>query len=252
MRIGFRSAAASGGDLEIAQRVGIPVIELDYTPEVRPQYQEIERRLKDYGIGICALITAEQFDLDGFKRALDWTARLGANAFVSHPHYLKPWDKDGIRQFADVFGPAAEYAQKLRVALAVQSCTLRPESWDVMFSAVPALGLKYDPSFTLEAGESYRAEIVRYGPRIVHVHVKDEMLIGRETDFSHGIMRYQYCPAGMGDINWGSVIALLVEAGYRGDLSVETHSQFWSDNLEWDLTLCKRHLEQFIPPALRG
>jgi hypothetical protein len=56
----------------------------------------------------------------------------------------------------------------------------------------------------------------------------------------------------MGDIHWGSVIALLLEGGYQGDLAVETHSAFWGEHLEWDLLLCKRHLEQFLPPPSGG
>jgi len=47
-------------------------------------------------------------------------------------------------------------------------------------------------------------------------------------------------------IKWGTVIALLYEEGYTGDLAIETHSEYWGNNLERDLILSKRHLEQFI------
>lgn len=248
MRIGFRSDG-SVEHLEVARRVGLPVIELSWDPQTRASLPEIERRLADYGIGVSALLTGEHLDLDGLKLALDWTRRLNAFAFVTHPDALSPQDRDRIAEFVGFFAPAAEYAATLGVSLAVHSCGLGPESWDTMFAAVPALGLKYDPSFSLEAGRNYRGEIIKYCPRIVHVHVKDEVFLGRDTDFSNGIMRYQYAPAGMGDIHWGSVIGLLLEGDYRGDLAIETHSSFWWDHLEWDLTLCKRHLEQFIPPA---
>jgi len=248
MRIGFRSDG-SVKHLELAKRVGLPVIELGWTPEIRVELDDIERRLKDFGIGVSAILTGEHHDLDGLKFALDWTRRLGAFAFVTHPEPIALHDTEKAREFAALFAPAADHAAKLGVSLAVHSCGLGPEPWDVMFAAVPALTLKYDPSFSLEAGRNYRGEIIKYCPRIVHVHVKDEMLLGRETDFSNGIMRYQYVPAGMGDIHWGSVIALLLEGGYRGDLAIETHSSFWWEHVEWDLALCKRHLEQFIPPT---
>lgn len=61
-----------------------------------------------------------------------------------------------------------------------------------------------------------------------------------------GMMRYQYSPAGTGDINCGSVITLLYEVSYKGDLAIETHSKFWWDHMDWDLTISKRHLDQFI------
>jgi sugar phosphate isomerase/epimerase len=167
-------------------------------------------------------------------------------AFVTHPEPLSPTDTAEHEQFQALFGPACEYAEQIGVRLAVHSCGLDPEQWDLMFRLVPGLGLKYDPSFSLEAGRNYRAEIVKYARRIVHVHIKDERFMGRETDFSHGIMRYEYTPAGTGDINWGTVIALLYEAGYPGDLALETHSLFWWNHLEWDLRLSQRHIQQFL------
>lgn len=246
MRIGFRSEG-SAEHIALARRVGLPVIELGWYPTTRPQMEDIEKRVCDAGIGVSALLTGEEFDLDGLKYALDWTARLKAFAFVTHPHPLKADDAEGIRAFAKLFEPAADHAESLGVSIAVHSCGLDPESWDTMFRAVPAVKLKYDPSFSLEAGRNYLAEVVKYRDRIVHFHIKDEMCLGRETDFTNGIMRYQYVPAGMGDIKWGSVIALLLEGGYKYDLAVETHSSFWWQHMEWDLTLCKRHIEQFLP-----
>jgi sugar phosphate isomerase/epimerase len=246
MRIGFR-AEGTDAQFKLAKKVGMPVIELGWYPEVRAEIEAVEKRAKDYNIGISALLTGEEFDLAGLKHALDWTKRLGAFAFVTHPHPIKPDDKAAIAAFTKLFEPAAAYAKTLGVDIAVHSCGLDPESWDTMFRAVPDVKLKYDPSFSLEAGRNYLGEIIKYRDRIVHFHIKDEICLGRTTDFTNGIMPYQYVPAGMGDIKWGSVIALLLEGGYKYDLAVETHSSFWWQNQEWDLTLCKRHIEQFLP-----
>ncbi|NIR00936.1 MAG: TIM barrel protein, partial [Gemmatimonadales bacterium] len=215
--------------------------------ETRPRLKEIEGWLRDSGIGVSALLTGEELDLDGIKKALDWTARLQAFAFVLHLSKIRPDERERIEEFVQTYTPAAEYAEQLGVSLAVQSCYLDSESWDVMFGAVPKLTLKYDPSFSAQAGRDYRAEILKYRTRIAHAHAKDEICVGRDTDYANGIVRYQYVPAGMGDIHWGSVIALLLEGGYEGDIAIETHSDFWLEHLEWDLALGKRHLEQFIP-----
>jgi sugar phosphate isomerase/epimerase len=245
MRFGFRSEAKVE-ELEIARRLGIQVIELHWVPHTRPHEAELARRLKEYGVGVSALLTGDELDLAGLKRDLEAAARFGAMAFVTHPHPLELTDAGEHQRFQDNFGPAAEYARTLGVRLAVHSCGLDPDQWDLMFRLVPDLGLKYDPSFSLEAGRNYLAEVGKYGPRIVHVHIKDERYMGRTTDFSHGIMRYEYTPAGTGDINWGGVIALLYEANYPGDLALETHSQFWWDHLEWDLKISQRHIAQFL------
>ncbi|MCR4427635.1 MAG: sugar phosphate isomerase/epimerase [Firmicutes bacterium] len=245
MKIGFRSEATTR-ELEIARRVGIEVIELGWYPHTRPQETEIGKRLREYGIGVSALLTGDEPVAPQLIADLEATARFGARAFVSHPHPIDPGDAVACRKFQDTFGPACDYAEKLGVALAVHSCGLDPTQWELMFSLVPKLRLKYDPSFSLEAGRNYLAEILKYGRRIVHVHVKDERFMGRDTNFTDGIMHYQYSPAGTGDINWGAVIALLYEVGYQGDLAIETHSRFWWDHLEWDLILGRRHLSQFI------
>jgi sugar phosphate isomerase/epimerase len=177
---------------------------------------------------------------------LDSTQRFGGRAFVTHPHPIASTDHAGQQAFKDTFAPAAAYAKEIGISLAVHSCGLHPHDWDMLFNLVPDLGLKYDPSFSLEAGRNYLAEVAKYGPRIVHVHIKDERCMGRVTDFTNGIVRYEYTPAGTGDINWGGIIALLYEAGYQGDLALETHSRFWWDHMELDLKISKRHIEQFL------
>jgi len=246
MKFGFRSEAKIE-DLEIAKRLGIPVIELHWHQHTRAQEAELLARLQQYGVGVSALLTGdENQSLDDLKRDLDSTKRFGGRAFVTHPHPFAPADLAEHAHFQAVFGPAADYANEIGLTLAVHSCGLHPQDWDLMFQLVPALGLKYDPSFSLEAGRNYLAEVVKYGPRIVHVHIKDERYMGRETDFSRGLMKYEYTPAGTGDINWGAILALLYEAGYQGDLALETHSPFWWAHMELDLKISQRHIEQFL------
>jgi sugar phosphate isomerase/epimerase len=247
MKFGFRSEATVE-DLQIAQRLGISVIELHWHDRNRAQADVLLARLQEYGVGVSALLTGdEHLTTADLQRDLDATKRFGGRAFVTHPHPLVGADAAARQAFQDTFAPAAAYAKEIGLTLAVHSCGLHPHDWDLMFDLVPALGLKYDPSFSLEAGRNYLAEVAKYGPRIVHVHIKDERYMGRETDFSRGIMQYEYTPAGTGDINWGGLIALLYEAGYEGDLALETHSRFWWDHLELDLKISQRHIEQFLP-----
>jgi sugar phosphate isomerase/epimerase len=116
-----------------------------------------------------------------------------------------------------------------------------------MFRLVPDLCLKYDPSFSAQAGRNYASEIMKYGSRIVHAHAKDEIALERTTDYSSGVIPMTYVPPGMGQIQWGSVIAALYEVGYEGMIAIEPHSAYWcTTGFERGLVLAKRHLEQFL------
>jgi sugar phosphate isomerase/epimerase len=245
MKFGFRWWNTEK-ELEIAKRHGVEVVEVYWAPEWRPRQAELIGLLKKYGIRASVLLTGDDPTPELLKQDLDSTAAFGARAFVTHPHPISLTDPEEHSRFQDLFVPACDYAEQLGVKLAVHSCGLGPEQWDLMFRLVPKLALKYDPSFSLEAGRNYLAEIVKYAPRMVHFHIKDERCMGRDTNYWQGLLTYQYGPAGTGDTNWGAVIALLYEQGYQGDLALETHSQFWWDHFEWDLIISKRHIDQFL------
>ena len=55
-------------------------------------------------------------------------------------------------------------------------------------------------------------------------------------------------PIGMGDIQWGKIMAFLYEHGYDGYLSVEPHGPIWSRApfRQKMLTLTKRYIGQFL------
>ena len=203
---------------------------------------------KKMGIGLSAVLTgADPMSVKDFQQAFDDCNTIGATSFTAHPHPLKPDDAGAQKEFLERFGAAAELGRKAGVKLAVHSCGLGPEQWDLMFRLVPALSLKYDPSFSAQAGRNYAGEIFKYGARIVHVHAKDEIPLDRTTDYSTGMIPMTYAPAGMGQINWGSVIAALYEIGYDGQIAIEAHSHYWcTTGYERGLILAKRHLEQFF------
>ena len=246
--ISFRSFALEK-DLQIAKRVGIKVIELVWLddPNSRDRRDEILALTEKYDIGISAITSITENTLSAFQSDLDFAAITGAKVLAPHPDAIAWDDRRAVEAFKALWQPACEYAAKKGISLCVHSCGLDPVSWDIMLMAVPGLGLKYDPSFSAQAGRSYADEISKYGGYIKHVHIKDEVPLGRTTNFESGILPYRYVPAGMGgNIHWGTVIALLYEAGYTGDFAIETHSAYWVDNLERNLVLSKRHLEQFI------
>ena len=249
MHVGFRISGISYEKaLPIAGRLGFTDLEPEWSPKESGQFPAMAKMAREMGIKLTAVLTGtDPMSLADFKQAFADCNTVGATSFTAHPHVLKEDDLAAQREFADRFGAAADLGAKAGVKLAVHSCGLGPVQWDLMFRLVPALWLKYDPSFSAQAGRNYASEIFKYGKRIAHAHAKDEIPLDRTTDYGSGIIPMTYAPAGMGQINWGSVIAALYEVGYDGQIAIEPHSHYWfTDGYERGLVLAKRHLEQFM------
>ena len=246
-KIYFR-AVAMPDELEMAKRLGIDTLELDYFegPLCKGRSEHVLSILKEYGISVNVVTCTTGLVLETLKEDLDFVAKLGASYYVPQAPNLAYNDRDGINNFIKIWSEVSKYAQDKGVMLCVQSCGQSPQSWDIIFSRMDNTGLKYDPSFSLQAGRCYVSEILKYGNLIKHVHVKDEIILEQTTDYAKGIKPHMYVPAGMGDMHWGKVIAALYEVGYKGDYAIETHSIFWNSNKEMDIKLSKRHLEQFL------
>lgn len=249
MRVGFRICGISYKDaIPVAKKLGFTDLEPEWYTHLSPDYPDMARMAREAGIRLSAVLTGmDPMSLEDFKRAFEDCERVGAASFTSHPHPIGLDNTEAQKKFQDHFGAAAELGRKYGVKLAVHSCGLGPEQWDLMFRLVPELGLKYDPSFSLQAGRNYAAEIYKYGPRIVHVHAKDEIVLERTTNYAAGVIPMTYAPPGMGDVHWGKVIAALYEVGYDGQIAIEPHSKYWTqEGYERGLILAKRHLEQYM------
>ena len=115
-----------------------------------------------------------------------------------------------------------------KIKIAIQNChwnnfLISPKEWEVVLGELTELYLKYDPSHAYKRGGDYLGELSDWGERVAHFHVKGAVTTGsRAVDDP---------PAGMDDINWGAVFAILYARGYNGDLSIEPHSKTWSGEL---------------------
>ncbi|MCX7806887.1 MAG: TIM barrel protein, partial [Planctomycetota bacterium] len=89
-------------------------------------------------------------------------------------------------------------------------------------------------------GHDYIEVVRRYGKKIGYVHIKEHM-------YKDGALISEP-PAGMGDIQFGKVIALLYEHGYDGWLSIEPHGSLWgrAPLREKMILISKRHICQFL------
>ena len=106
-----------------------------------------------------------------------------------------------------------------------------------------ALQLIWDPANALAAGEQdpfptgYRLLPTR---RIVHVHAKDCTMDGHTPVWG---------PIGEMTIDWRSQIRALVEDGYRGSISLETHWKGSDGNKFEASRTCARILREMIDDA---
>jgi len=105
---------------------------------------------------------------------------------------------------------------------------------------VPNAGIKLDPANIQHHGDDYLPILRDHGDRVYHVHIKEHM-------YMDGMLVSQPA-AGMGDIQWGKVVAFLYEHSYQGYLVFEPHGPLWSRPplREKMLLLSKRTIGQYL------
>ena len=98
----------------------------------------------------------------------------------------------------------------------------KPAAWDIV-NAHLGIGIKFDPSHTINGGRDYIDEAFRYGDKVGHIHLKGTVNIGG-THFDDP-------PAGLDSVNWGMLLSIFQKHGYKDMLSIEPHSYTWQGEL---------------------
>jgi sugar phosphate isomerase/epimerase len=186
-----------------------------------------------------------------FRLTIDACAALGVGTAVTYGgsafgmHFLglpgvgagHPSNKlaENLRQFAEVYGPLAAYAEEKGVRIAFETAPRgggegnvahSPDLWDRIFEVVPspALGLSFDPSHLVWLHIPDVADVVRrYGSRIYHMDGKDtEILPGRlAAQGVTGNSWWRYRLPGCGALDWTAILSALGDVGYDGALDIE-------------------------------
>ena len=155
---------------------------------------------------------------------LDASIELGAKTFVCGINYDESISL--YRNYTNAinfFGEITDHADG-KIKVAIQNCNwnnfvVSPEHWKIVLGENPNLYIKFDASHTYNRNDDYLAELSDWCDRVAHVHIKGTVHAGsRAVDDP---------PAGMDDINWRSLFAILYSRGYDGDLSIEPHSAVW-------------------------
>jgi sugar phosphate isomerase/epimerase len=181
-----------------------------------------------------------------FHRAIEFAQKLGASILITGGGDIPGASQiEKVEQFAKVFPPfvARATGAGLKIALYCvhgNSFFQTITDYERVWERVPEVGIKFDPANIQHHGDDYLAILRRYGNRVFHVHIKEHLYMGSDLASQP--------PAGMGDIQWGKVMAFLYEHKYNGYLSIEPHGPIWSRPplRRAMILLSQRHIKQFL------
>jgi len=165
-------------------------------------------RAHDAGVPIVNLVTGPNLWEPGATPASDeaaWSVALGALELI------------------------CTRAARLGIQVALEPCwgTLAHDAATArrVLAAVP-VDVVMDPSHFVMTGDDIPALVREWGPRIVHVHLKDAFgRAGREGEDFH------FCLLGEGKVAWAEFFSALDETGYDGALSVEFEAYRYYDQI---------------------
>lgn len=146
----------------------------------------------------------------------------------------------------DYLGKLIDFARDKGVKIAVYNCRwenfiVEPKAWEVVLSALPELGIKYDISHCIYHDGNYLAEMRDWGHRFYHFHLKGCVYFDNDV--------YDDAPAGMDCINWGAAMDILYTKDYNGMLSIEPHSRYWQGSKgQWGIDFTINYFRPFIMP----
>lgn len=181
------------------------------------------------------------------KNIIDAASIIGCPVFNTGVNYTESKSfYENCRIAIDYLSQLINYAKEKNVKISVYNCSwenfvVEPKAWHPILSALPELGIKYDASHCLSRGGDYLSEIMDWGERFYHFHLKGAVYINGE--------HYDDAPAGLDMIDWKSVMDLLYTKDYDGMLSIEPHSHFWTGKKgQWAIDYTINYFRPMIMP----
>lgn len=248
-------------DARFAAEQGFAGLEYNYWGNFKDLTEETVRQMRAildrYGVGASALglwgwnhlapdpaVREEAHTM--LSRAIEFARILGAEVLITGGGDIPDASlEEKVEEFTRVFPSFLDRAEKagLKVAMyAVHGNSFFDgiEAYERVWDRFPQIGIKYDPANWKHHGDDYIEVVRRHGDKVGYVHIKEHLYIEGQL--------VSQPAAGMGDIEWGKVMAFLYEHGYEGYLSMEPHGPLWSRNplREKMLLLSKKYISQFL------
>jgi sugar phosphate isomerase/epimerase len=179
-------------------------------------------------------------------RAIEFAQLLKVDVLVTGGGDLpgEPLERK-VEEFAKVFPPFLKRIEEAGLTpafYAVHGASFLDSlhAYEQVWERFPQVTIKYDPANWQHHGDDYLEVVRRHGDKVGYVHIKEHLT-------HQGDLASQPA-AGMGDIEWGKVMAFLYEHRYAGWLSVEPHGGLWSQGemREGMLRLTKQYISQFL------
>lgn len=205
---------------------------LDHIPEIRGWMEK-------YGVGVGSVgrwksvILREDGTIDPAEvelagKLMAAADALGCDNYICGCNYCDALTMEENIEKAAEFFTAVLAARPEGMKVSVYNCFKmnfvdRPEIWEKILPGLPELGIKYDPSHAIHDGRDYLQELLDWGGRVQHVHLKGALMVnGVQVDDP---------PAGLDQTDWKAVLAILRAKGYDRCLSIEPHSPVWQGEL---------------------
>ncbi len=241
MKLGIICAQHNAQGIKKIRELGLDYAELDVNADdiAYLNKAEIKKALSDYNIALGAVgrwgrnrinedATFNNKEQRDEFELIDMCADMGCPVYITGVNYVEELSYyDNITAAVGYVESLMEYAAG-RVKIAVYNCHWnnyidKPKEWDIVHGHIKELGIKFDPSHSVNGGREYMSEAVSYGNRFCHVHLKGTVNVdGKRVDDP---------PAGLDLINWPALLSVLRYHKYEGMLSIEPHSEIWQGEL---------------------
>ncbi|MCL4192049.1 MAG: sugar phosphate isomerase/epimerase [Thermoguttaceae bacterium] len=216
--------------LAAAAEMGADAVEINARGELGPQLsqtglRELRKVLDDLRLRVSAVTfrtrrgyntTAElERRVAATKAAMDWAHKLGAGVVVNHAGRVPgDTDSEAWRLLVEVLTDLAHHGNRAGAILTLETATDSGPDMARLLATLPdgLIGVDLNPGALLLNGHSPLEAVAALGPRILHVHATDAILVpgGRSESTS----------LGEGSADFPGLLGALADHDYRGFFTV--------------------------------
>lgn len=264
MKIGFignNSLADVEADAQFAAEHGFEGLEYNYwgnfTDLTAETVAEMRTILDRHGVACSALglwgwnhtspdAAEREKSLAQLDRAIEFATTLGASVLITGGGQIPDATPEAnADEFAKVFPPYIDRVKAAGMQMAMyavhgNSFFTSVADYERVWDKGLDVGVKLDCANWKHHGDEYLPLLRDHGDKVYYFHVKEHVYMDGEL--------VSQPAAGMGDIEWGKVMAFLYEHGYEGYLSIEPHGPKWSRPplRRAMILLSQRYIQQFL------